>query len=48
MFLRFKIRNALQSGVSWQIEQDSLDFASESDVHLLRAVLHLFLQEVEC
>jgi len=39
--LRFKIRNALQCGLSWLIGQDALDFASESDVHLLRAVLHI-------
>lgn len=46
ILLRFKIRNALQCGLSWLVGQDALDFASESDVHLLRAVLHL-LQEVD-
>lgn len=46
ILLRFKIRNALQCGLSWLIGQDALDFASESDVHLLRAVFHL-LQEVD-
>jgi len=46
ILLRFKIRNALQCGLSWLIGQDALDFASESDVHLLRAVLHI-LQEVD-
>eukprot|EP01018_Ginkgo_biloba_P025847 Gb_27525 [translate_table: standard] len=46
ILLRYKIRNALQCGLSWLIGQDAQGFASEKDVQLLRAVLHL-LQEVD-